>query len=139
MLLCRLLAPDGRPREGLEKVRDYRGLHESVWNALFKIYGGGQCQYTNLLLLSIIDCDSIAGPSIVRPLLDIYGPVYTGPPKPAPAADDTDSDADEQQQQQPQQVAANGAVPEQSPSSTSTNKSLKRPRDEASDSEPRAQ
>ena len=47
-----LLNPDGTPREGLLKVRDYRGLHGSVWEELLRCYGGG--------------------PEIVRRRLDIY-------------------------------------------------------------------
>ena len=47
-----LLDAEGRPRPGLVKVRDYRGLHGTVWEELLRCYGGG--------------------PVIVRKRLDIY-------------------------------------------------------------------
>ena len=47
-----LLDKEGRPRPGLVKVRDYRGLHGTVWEELLRCYGGG--------------------PVIVRKRLDIY-------------------------------------------------------------------
>ena len=47
-----LLDADSKPRPGLVKVRDYRGLHGTVWDELLRCYGGG--------------------PVIVRKRLDIY-------------------------------------------------------------------
>ena len=45
------------PREGLVKARDYRGLHQRVWQGLLELYGGG--------------------PIIARSTMDIYGPPLT--------------------------------------------------------------
>ena len=47
-----LLDAEGKPRPGLVKVLDYRGLHGTVWDELLRCYGGG--------------------PVIVRKRLDIY-------------------------------------------------------------------
>ena len=47
-----LLDEQGVPKPGLVKVRDYRGLHGTVWDELLRCYGGG--------------------PVIVRKRLDIY-------------------------------------------------------------------
>jgi hypothetical protein len=57
-----LLDKDGKPKEGLERGQNYRGVNQNVWRIFHQIYGGG--------------------PEIVRARLDIYAPAIT-PPTPA--------------------------------------------------------
>ena len=79
-----LLDAEGRPRPGLVKVRDYRGLHGTVWDELLRCYGGG--------------------PVIVRKRLDIYEEEGTTPVEPQQQQQQEERTEEKEEQQPSEQT-----------------------------------